>query len=108
MHFHLEERRAWIRTSTHSVVWDRDPDFDRFAANKTGMIARLIRIWQDDPESQQPLDYLGSVYLGPLGYRRRDLRRLFQRVAKNCLGTGESPTTVRRELSRLLKSSRRS
>ena len=33
MDFHLEERRAWVRTSTHTVTLDRDPEFVRFAAN---------------------------------------------------------------------------
>ena len=31
MRFIAEQRRAWIRTNTHTQILDRDPDFDRDA-----------------------------------------------------------------------------
>ena len=36
MRFHLEERRAWVRTSTHTVILDRDERFERFAGDPSG------------------------------------------------------------------------
>ena len=29
MHFVVEERKAWVRTQTHTLIFDRDPDFER-------------------------------------------------------------------------------
>lgn len=80
MDFHLEERRAWVRTSTHTVIMDRDPDFARFATNPTGFVARLIRVWQSDTSGEARCAYIGAMCLGPGGYRREDLTRVFRRL----------------------------
>jgi hypothetical protein len=29
--FHIEERRAWVRSQTHTIVFDSDPEFAHFA-----------------------------------------------------------------------------
>ena len=81
MDFHLEERCAWIRTSTHTVILDRNPAFPRFADNPSGIIAKLIRVWQSDSSGEDLRAYLGAVCLGPGGYRRQDLTRIFRRLA---------------------------
>jgi hypothetical protein len=81
MDFHLEERRAWVRTSTHTVILDRDPEFVRFAANPSGMVARLIRVWENDASGSDRSAYLGATCLGPGGYRRQDLARIYRRLA---------------------------
>ena len=62
MDFHLEERCAWVRTSTHTVIFDRDREFPRFAGNPTGVIARLIRVWQRDASGGGLRAYLGAIW----------------------------------------------
>ena len=94
MDFHLEERCAWVRTSTHTVILDRNPKFPRFAGNPSGMIARLIRVWRCDAAGEELRAYLGAVCLGPGGYRRQDLTRIFRRLPDR---------VARRELKALLK-----
>ncbi|MHC4580480.1 MAG: hypothetical protein ACYS14_03430 [Planctomycetota bacterium] len=44
MFFHFEERRAWIRTRTHTVVYDHDPDFPRFSKDPSGTVKRMVRV----------------------------------------------------------------
>lgn len=43
MFFHVEERRIWLRTHTHTAVSDRDPDFPRFVQEPNGRVARMLR-----------------------------------------------------------------
>ena len=65
MHFHFEERQAWLRSNTHTIVFDRDPDFAHFANDPTGRIKRLLRIWLAEPrESGLKL----RAYLGTIGF----------------------------------------
>ena len=70
MYFHVEERRAWIRTQTHTVVYDRDPDYGRFAKDPTGAVKRMLRIWLAEGKGDRPYlrAYLGTVtfcFMGP-------------------------------------------
>ena len=63
MYFHVEERRAWIRTQTHTVVYDRDPEYGRFAKDSTGVVKRMLRIWLAEGKGDKPYlrAYLGTV-----------------------------------------------
>jgi len=54
MFFHVEERRAWIRTQTHTVIYDRDPDFLYFSKDPSGTVKRMIRIWLAEPGGEKP------------------------------------------------------
>ena len=111
MDFHLEERRAWVRTQTHTVVWDRDPAFARFAAGRTGRsgrsgrIARFLRVWLRDADGAARA-YLGSVCLCEEGFSGRDVRRVFRR-ATGCAGlAGEPASRLRRRLKDFLRAVR--
>ena len=80
MFFHIEQRRAWVRTSTHTIVFDRDPDYLRFARDPSGKVRRMLRIWLAERKSDKPLlrAYLGTVTFCFIRPSYRDMYRLFR------------------------------
>ncbi|MBL7188207.1 MAG: hypothetical protein ISS70_17935 [Phycisphaerae bacterium] len=105
MFFYVEERRAWIRTHTHTVVYDRDPDFQRFSKDPSGTIKRMVRIWLAEPGCRQPSlqAYLGTVTFCFAGPSFRDLCRLFHLASRAAKAAGQSTKALRRDLSALLR-----
>jgi len=111
--FHVEERRAWVRTSTHTVVYDRDPDYPRFAKDPGGTIKRMVRIWLAEARSDQPAKgqadqpflkaYLGAVMFCFAGPSFRDLCRLFHLTSRAAKAAGQSAKALRRDLAALLR-----
>lgn len=103
--FHVEERKAWIRTPTHTVVYDRDPDFARFSNDASGSIKRMFRIWAAEPKSGRPSlqAYLGTVTFCFSGPSFRELYRLFQLASRAAKSAGQSARQFRRDLSVLLR-----
>jgi hypothetical protein len=104
MHFHIEERLAWLRSSTHTLVLDRDPDFTRFANDPTGCIKRMLRIWLAGTESGPRVRaYLGTVGFCATGPSLGELRRAFRRASR-CASMIEEPAfEIRRGLSNALR-----
>lgn len=105
MFFHVEQRSAWIRTQTHTVVLDRDPDFERFAQDSTGVIQHILRFWLAESKACRP--YL-RAYLGALSFWTgspafTDLCRLFRFTSSAARAFGQSPRTLRHELESLLR-----
>lgn len=105
MFFHVEERSAWIRTSTHTVIYDRDPDYPRFAQDPSGTVKRMIRIWLAEPGSDKPhlLAYLGTVTFCFGGPSFRDMCRLFHLASRSIEAAGRSARGLRRDLTALLR-----
>jgi hypothetical protein len=103
--FHVEERRAWIRTSTHTVVFDRDPDFPRFAPDPGGSVKRMLRIWLAEPGEKRPhlRAYLGTVTFCFMGPSFRELCRLFHLTSKAAKAAGQSARTLRSDLAGMLR-----
>lgn len=52
--FVTDERRVWMRLHDHVVIFEREPDFPRFAADSTGPVLRIVRIWVVFPGSALP------------------------------------------------------
>ncbi len=79
----LSQRQAWVRTGTHTVVFDHDPEFSRFRWNTTGQIKGLLRVWvildADADDARQP-HYLGACRLCAGHLEWSDLLRLFRRA----------------------------
>ena len=105
MFFHVEERKAWIRTHTHTVVYDRDPDFPRFSSDPSGCIKRMVRIWLAEPGPEQPSlhAYLGTVTFCFVGPSFRELCRLFHLTSRAAKATGQSAKVLRSDLTALLR-----
>jgi len=105
MFFHVEERRAWIRTRTHTVVYDRDPDFPRFSSDPSGTVKRMVRIWLAEPGCRQHRlqAYLGTVTFCFAGPSFRDLCRLFRLASRAAGAAGQSAGGLRRDLKALLR-----
>ena len=103
--FHVEQRTAWIRTSTHTVVYDRDPDYPRFERDPGGRVKRMLRIWLADAGSDRPYlrAYLGTVTFCFTGPSFRDLCRLFHLTTKAAKAAGQSAKALRNELAALLR-----
>jgi hypothetical protein len=103
--FHVEERRAWVRTSTHTVVYDRDPDYPRFEKNPDGTVKRMLRIWLAEPKEGRPylLAYLGTVMFCFGGPSSRDLCRLFHLTSRAAKVAGQPAKALRANLSGLLR-----
>jgi hypothetical protein len=105
--FVTDERRAWMRMGDHTVVFDREPEFERFLADHEGTVLHILRIWvaNVEPDSLTVRHYVGSI-------RRREdgawmsygeLLRLFRRASAVARHLGESTTAFRSRLSHLLR-----
>ncbi len=103
--FHVEQRTAWIRTSTHTVVYDRDPDYPRFAKDPSGYIKRMLRIWLAEPGRNRPYlrAYLGTVTFCFTGPSFRELYRLFRLTTRAARVAGQSAKAMRNDLAVLLR-----
>ncbi len=103
--FHVEERRAWIRTYTHTVVYDRDPDFPRFSDDPSGTVKRMLRIWLAEPDTERPClhAYLGTITFCFVGPSFRDLCRLFHLASRAADAAGQSARALRCDLAALLR-----
>jgi len=105
MYFHVEERRAWIRTQTHTVVYDRDPDYDRFSRDSTGVVKRMLRIWLAECKGDKPYlcAYLGTVTFCFMGPSFRELYRLFHLTSRAAKAAGTEDKALRNRLIGLLR-----
>jgi len=105
MFFHVEQRSAWVRTSTHTIVYDRDPDYVRFAQDPSGTVKRMLRIWLAERNAERPLlrAYLGTVTFCFMKPSFRDLCRLFHLTTGAAKATGQSAKVLRRDLADLLR-----
>ncbi len=105
MFFHVEERKAWIRTSTHTVVYDRDPDYPRFARDPSGTIKLMLRIWLAEHKVDRPClrVYLGTVTFCFMKPSFQDMCRLFHLTTAAAKAAGQSAKALRRELADLLR-----
>ena len=105
MFFHIEERRAWIRTNTHTVVYDSDPDYMRFARDPSGKVKRMLRIWLAERKADRPClrAYLGTVTFCFTKPSFRDMCRLFHLTTTASKAAGHSAKTLRHDLADLLR-----
>ena len=104
--FHVQERRAWIRTRTHTVVLDRDPDFPRFEQDPSGTVERLLRIWLAESDSEKPSHlraYLGTVTFCAGRPSYRELIRLYRRTSTHAPMAGMRRREILRALSALIR-----
>ena len=103
--FHVEQRTAWIRTSTHTIVLDRDPDYPRFARDPGGSVKRMLRIWLAESGESRPnlRAYLGTVTFCFMGPSFRELCRLFHLTTQAAKAAGQSTKALRNELAELLR-----
>lgn len=101
------ERRAWMRLRDHIVVFDREPDFERFSRDTSGSVLRILRIWVAAPTSGSPVtrQYMGSVRRFERGgwMSRRELLRLFRRARITARRVGENANTFCARLSEFLR-----
>lgn len=105
MIFHIEERRAWLRPRTHTVILDQDPAFERFSEDRSGAVERTLRIWLAEPSPTKPVlrAYLGAVRLSTDGASPADLVTLFRRTSEYAPVARESSKALRRRLARSLR-----
>ena len=102
-----EERRVWMRLSTHTVVFDRDPDFARYSKDPSGSVIHIVHLWLADVGEAPPTIryYLGSVRRSDCGgwVSRRELARLFRRATVAAHLAGENALGLRHGLTRYLR-----
>jgi hypothetical protein len=105
MFFHIEERRAWIRRHKRIIVYDRDPNYTRFANDPTGTIKLMLRIWLAESKGEQPYihAYLGIVTFCFIGPSPQDILRLFRFTSKAATQARQSPKILRHDLALLLR-----
>jgi len=105
MFFHVEQRCAWVRPSTHTIVYDRDPDYPRFAQDANGKIARMLRIWLAEHKADKPFlrAYLGTVTFCFMRPSFRDMCRLFHFTTAAAKTAGQSAKALRHDLADLLR-----
>ena len=94
--FEIRESRAWVRTLTHTVICEREPDYVRFVGSQDGHVQRVLRVWLVDPTGTHRLRaYLGSITLSRACPQLRDLRRVFRRAEDLAAGVDCSRSDVR-------------
>ena len=105
MYFHIEQRRAWVRRHKRIIIYDRDPDYVRFAKDPTGTIKLMLRIWLAESRGGQPYlhAYLGTVTFCFVGPSSSDIIRLFRFTSKAAHDAGESARVLRHNLTDLLR-----
>jgi hypothetical protein len=105
--FITSERRVWMRLRDHTVVFEQDPQFERFVADPNGSVLRILRIWVAQPTAGSPQirRYIGSVRRCECGdwMSHRELVRLFRRATAAARHLGESAPAFRARLSRFLR-----
>ena len=105
MFFHVEERKAWVRTGTHTIVYDRDPDYPRFERDPSGSVKRMLRIWLAERNAGKLLlrTYLGTVTFCFMKPSLKDLYRLFHLTTAAAKAAGQSARAFRRDLADMLR-----
>ena len=105
MFFHVEQRSAWVRTGTHTVIYDRDPDYPRFAKDPSGSVKHMLRIWLAEQNTDRLLlrAYLGTVTFCFMKPSLKDLYRLFHLTTMAAKAAGQSARALRRDLADLLR-----
>jgi hypothetical protein len=96
-----------VRLATHTVVFDRDPDFARFCKDPSGSVIRIVHLWLAGAGRGLPTirHYLGSVRRCDCGgwVSRWELARLFRRATVAAHLVGEDGLCLRRGLSKYLR-----
>ena len=96
-----------MRLATHTVVFDRDPDFARYSKDPSGAVIRIVHLWLAGAGQGPPTirHYLGSVRRCDCGgwVSRHELARLFRRATVAARLGGESGLGLRHRLSRYLR-----
>jgi len=105
MYFHLEERQAWIRTQSHTVVFDRDPEYASFVHDQRGIIQRIVRVWVAEPAHDIPYkrEYLGALMLWANRASIAEVNRMFRKASVYASCSKESPKEFRRRLMSTLR-----
>ncbi len=105
LYFHVEQRSAWVRTGTHTIIYDRDPDYPRFARDPSGSIKHMLRIWLAERDADRPLlrAYLGTVTFCFMRPSLKDLYRLFHLTTAAAKAAGQSARALRRDLADMLR-----
>jgi hypothetical protein len=99
MFFLFEERRCWVRSATHTVVFERDPDYPRFARDPSGQVRTFVRIWLTGWRAAPT--YVGGVWRQGAQVRRSDLQRVVRGVVR-CVGRARARPLVARLLRQLV------
>jgi hypothetical protein len=103
--FHIEERQFWMRSCTHTVVFDRDPDYANFVQDQGGSIGRIVRVWVAEPKSGRPCKraYLGAALFLGSQFDFSELHLVFHRVSAYAAYSGGSARTLRHQLADVLR-----
>lgn len=96
-----------MRLCDHVVIFDRDPAFIRFLANRSGSVLHVLRIWVAclDSDSTESRRYVGSIRRCECSgwMSHRELVRLFRRATVTARLIGEKADTFRARLSEFLR-----
>ncbi len=105
MFFHIDQRRLWIRTISHTLVHDRNPFFEEIRQDQRGNIMRILRVWLSDESNDRPIPkaYLGSLRCCVIGPDRSELRRLLKRASASTALAGESSHGLCHQLMQSLR-----
>ena len=74
----VRQRKAWVRTGTHTVVFDHDPDFEYFRHDPTGEMKGLLRLWLVASGGRE--QYVGACRLCAGCWEWTDVMRLARRL----------------------------
>jgi hypothetical protein len=103
MQLYIEENRGWLRSHTHTLVLESDPDFGAFAQDHDGSIVRWLRIWMQYPGCPADRSYVGCVGLCPQLPSRRELMAVFRRMRASADRAGYPRRELRRSLTQAIR-----
>jgi hypothetical protein len=96
-----------MRLTSHTVVFDREPDYLRFAQDPSGSVIRILHLWLAEPPLDSPTirHYLGSVRRCDCGgwVSRWEVVQLFRRATAAAVLAGENTRSLRHTLTGYLR-----
>ena len=98
MFFLFEKRRCWVRSHSHTTVFENEPEFEHFVSEGDGELRTFVRIWlmgwEDAPS------YVGGVWTQNNRVQRSELQRVAQNVVR-LVGKQEARPLVSRLIRQL-------
>jgi hypothetical protein len=105
--FVTDQRRAWMRLRSHTVVFEREPEFQEYLRDPSGSVMTILRVWLAERAKGASVIryYIGSVRHCECGgwTSIRELHRLFRQATITARLVGEKRPEFRARLSKVLR-----
>jgi len=94
-----------MRLRSHTVVFERDPEWSRFHDDPSGKIVRILQLWWTDPHcgTEKARHFLGNIRYSGGWMSRPEVSLLYRRITAAARLENESGPLWRGKLSQFLR-----